>query len=159
MNKYHNYYLSLKWTGNSGEGTKNYTGYERSHTIFVENKPEIFASSDAKFRGDNTKHNPEELLIASISSCHMLWYLHLCSEAGVVVLDYSDNATGTMEETKTGGGHFTEVILNPVVIVEDESMINKATQLHKKANELCYVANSLNFKVLHKPITKINGMK
>ena len=89
----------------------------------------------------------------------MLWYLHLCSEAGVVVLDYSDNATGTMEETKTGGGHFTEVILNPVVIVEDESMINKATQLHKKANELCYVANSLNFKVLHKPITKINGMK
>ena len=92
--KEHNYKLSIRWTGNKGEGTKNYTAYERSHVIQVENKPDISGSSDPAFRGDSTRYNPEELLVASLSSCHMLWYLHLCAEAKVIVIDYVDHATG-----------------------------------------------------------------
>ncbi len=138
MKGQHNYSLQLKWTGNKGTGTSNYRAYERSYTIFVENKADLLGSSDPAFRGDRTKHNPEEFLVASLSSCHMLSYLHLCAEAGVVVTDYADNAIGIMMETSNGGGHFTEVTLNPIVIVTEFSMIEKANELHKKANEMCY---------------------
>jgi organic hydroperoxide reductase OsmC/OhrA len=151
---HHNYNLAVKWTGNKGLGTRSYAGYERSHTIFVDNKTDILASSDPKFRGDKTRHNPEELFLASISSCHMLWYLHLCSEAKVVVVDYVDNVTGVMEETADGGGHFTQVILHPEVVVTETSMIEKANELHQMANEKCFIANSLNFKVQHNPVCK-----
>jgi organic hydroperoxide reductase OsmC/OhrA len=156
MNTPHNYTLTLKWTGNKGTGTSNYKAYERSHTILIEHKPELLASSDAAFRGDKTKYNPEDLLLASLSSCHMLWYLHLCAKAGVIVMDYTDNATGTMVETANGSGHFTEVTLHPVVTVTHSSMTGKANELHKNANELCFIANSVNFKVEHKPICKAN---
>ncbi|MEO7049821.1 MAG: OsmC family protein [Ferruginibacter sp.] len=149
MNGQHNYNLTVKWTGNKGTGTSNYQAFERSHSIIIDNKAEISGSSDPAFLGDKTKHNPEELLVASLSSCHMLWYLHLCSEAKVVVVDYMDNATGTMTETSNGGGHFTEVTLNPIVTVTENSMIEKANVLHKKANELCFIANSVNFPVRH----------
>jgi organic hydroperoxide reductase OsmC/OhrA len=151
MNGQHNYNLTIKWAGNMGTGTSHYREYERNHTIFVDNKPDILASSDPAFRGDKTKHNPEELLLASLSSCHMLSYLHLCAVSGVVVTDYVDNATGIMIETSNGGGHFSEVTLNPVVTVTENSMIPKANELHKKANELCFIANSVNFPVHHKP--------
>ncbi len=151
MNKQHNYKASIKWTGNKGVGTLDYQSYERSHTILIDNKAEICGSSDPAFRGDRTKHNPEELLVASISACHMLWYLHLCAEAGIVVTDYVDNATGTMMETTNGGGAFTEVTLNPIVTIKDESKRNSANELHKKANELCFIANSVKFPVYHKP--------
>ncbi len=151
----HNYSLQLKWTGNKGTGTSNYRAYERSYTIFVGNKADLLGSSDPAFRGDRTKHNPEEFLVASLSSCHMLSYLHLCAEAGVVVTDYADNAIGIMMETSNGGGHFTEVTLNPIVIVTETSMIEKANELHKKANEMCFIANSVNFRVHHKPVSKI----
>ena len=151
MKGLHNYSLTVKWTGNTGTGTSNYAAFERSHSIFVIDKTEILGSSDPAFRGDKTKHNPEDLLLASISSCHMLWYLHLCAVAGIIVIDYIDNATGTMIETVNGGGKFTEVTLNPKVTITDISMIEKAKELHKKANELCFIANSLNFPVSHKP--------
>lgn len=150
MNKQHNYKLTVKWTGNKGQGTSSYRSYDRSHTISIANKVDILCSSDPAFGGDKTKYNPEELLVASISACHMLWYLHLCSEAGVVVIDYTDNATGTLQETEDGGGHFTEVILNPNVIVSDKSMVDKANELHQKANKLCFIANSCNFPINHK---------
>src|SRR5665647_1319235 len=133
--KNHYYKVDIKWTGNSGIGTSNYTAYERSHTISVNGKAIIHGSSDPSFRGDKRMYNPEELFIASLSTCHMLWYLHLCSEAGVVVTDYVDNATGTMQETKDGGGYFTEVTLHPTVVVSDKSMIEKANELHHKANK------------------------
>lgn len=149
MAGHHHYNLSLKWTGNKGEGTVNYRSYERSYSINIEKKAEILGSSDPKFRGDKTKHNPEELLLAALSSCHMLAYLHLCSEAGVVVVEYTDNATGTMIETADGGGHFTEATLNPIVTLTESSMIEKANELHKKANQLCFIANSVNFLVQH----------
>ncbi len=155
MNTQHHYKLTLKWTGNTGTGTLNYRAYERSHTIIVENKQDILGSSDPSFRGDKTKHNPEELLLAALSSCHMLSYLHLCVVAGVIVTDYIDNATGIMINTPDGGGYFSEVTLNPIVTVTENSMIEKANELHKKANQLCFIANSVNFPVHHKPICRI----
>src|SRR5262245_52509845 len=155
MNGQHHYKATIKWTGNKGTGTDNYRNYDRSHDITIENKSGILGSSDPAFRGDKMKHNPEELLVSSLSACHMLWYLHLCSEAGVIVVDYIDNATGIMIETSNGGGKFKEVMLNPIVTVKDNSMIEKANELHKKANELCFIANSINFPIHHKPITKL----
>ena len=157
MIKDHHYKSTVRWTGNKGAGTDGYTGYERSHQISIENKPDILGSSDPAFRGDKTKHNPEDLLVSSLSSCHMLWYLHLCAEAGVVVIDYIDHATGIMTETEEGGGRFTEVTLNPIVTVLEESMIDLANDLHAKANELCFIANSVNFPVYHKPTTILEG--
>ncbi len=151
----HHYKLTLNWTGNTGAGTLNYGAYERSHTITVKNKSDIPCSSDPAFRGDKTKHNPEELLLASLSSCHMLWFLHLCADGGIVVTDYIDNATGIMIETSSGGGHFTEVTLNPIVTVSETSMTEKANELHKKANELCFIANSVNFPVRQKATCKV----
>ena len=149
MNKQHTYTLTTKWTGNTGTGTSAYKAYERAHKIEKENKPYILLSSDPSFRGDATRYNPEELLLASLSSCHMLWYLHLCSEAGVIVVDYVDNASGIMEETADGGGRFVEATLHPVVTVTDASMIERANALHHKANGLCFIANSVNFVVKH----------
>jgi organic hydroperoxide reductase OsmC/OhrA len=155
MNGQHHYQATIKWTGNKGTGTDNYRNYERSHEIEISNKTTILGSSDPAFRGDNSKHNPEDLLVSSLSSCHMLWYLHLCSEAKVIVTDYVDSATGIMIETSNGGGQFTEVTLNPIVTVLEENMIDKANELHKKANELCFIANSVNFPVRHNPTAKI----
>ena len=155
MEKQHHYNATIVWTGNNGTGTDNYKSYERSHKIIIENKSDILCSSDPAFRGDKTKHNPEELLVSAVSSCHMLWYLHLCSEAGVVVVDYTDSATGIMDEGSNGSGRFTKVALNPVVTVTENAMVDKANELHKKANELCFIANSVNFPVTHHPTAKI----
>lgn len=149
MAKEHHYVLTTKWTGNKGEGTTNYRSYDRDHVLVADNKPDIPGSSDPSFRGDKTRYNPEELLVASLSSCHMLWYLHLCSEAGVVVVDYTDRAKGTMVETADGGGHFSNVTLYPNVVVADIAMIDKANELHHQANKLCFIANSCNFPVHH----------
>ena len=157
MNGVHNYNLTIKWTGNKGTGTSDYRAYERSHIIQIENKVDIAGSSDPSFRGDKTKHNPEELLLAALSTCHMLSYLHVCVMNGVIVVDYTDNATGKMVETPNGGGHFEEVMLNPVVTVKDSSMIEKANALHHKASELCFIANSVNFLVHHNPTCVVKG--
>ena len=144
----HHYHLELEWTGNKGTGTSAYQAYERSYIISGDNKTNIPGSADPAFRGDKSKYNPEELLVASLSSCHMLWYLHLCADAGVIVTEYTDQASGTMIETPDGG-RFSEVILNPVVTVSEISMIAKANELHQKANELCFIARSVNFPVKH----------
>ncbi|HEY0895650.1 MAG TPA: OsmC family protein [Sphingobacteriaceae bacterium] len=147
----HQYNLTLEWTGNKGSGTSSYRSYDRSHALSAEGKPLILASSDPAFRGDPARYNPEELLVASISSCHMLWYLHLCAEAGIVVLEYSDRARGIMDESTTGSGSFKEVTLKPLVLVSDPAMIEPAKELHHKANAMCFIANSLNFPVNHQP--------
>jgi organic hydroperoxide reductase OsmC/OhrA len=151
----HNYKLNITWTGNRGEGTASYKAYDRDHTITAGDKPPIPSSADPSFRGNPARYNPEELLVASLSACHMLWYLHLCTTAGVIVVEYVDEATGTMEETADGGGHFTEVTLHPVITVKDKSMIDKADTLHEKANQLCFIASSCNFPVHHKPIYRV----
>lgn len=155
MLKEHHYNTKISWTGNRGEGTKAYKGYDRSHTVSIMNKVDIHASSDPAFFGDHTKHNPEEFLLASLSSCHMLWFLHLCADNGIVVTDYYDNATGTMVETGMGG-HFTGVTLHPHVTITDHSMIEKANSLHEQANKCCFIANSCNFPVKHDPTCVAN---
>jgi organic hydroperoxide reductase OsmC/OhrA len=145
--KEHSYNINLQWTGNTGKGTETYRGYERSHQISVEGKQIIEASSDPSFRGDKTKYNPEEMFVASLSSCHMLWFLHLCSDASVIVLEYSDAAVGKMVESDDGNGKFSEVILHPKVKVKEEWMLEKIDPIHEKANAFCYIANSCNFPV------------
>lgn len=146
----HHYKVTVTWTGNTGTGTSGYRAYSRNHEIAIDNKITIPGSSDPAFRGDKTRHNPEDLLLSSISTCHMLWYLHLCSDAGIIVIDYTDHATGTMTENPDGSGRFTEVTLNPTVTITNADMVEKAQQLHHKANKMCYVANSLNFEVGHR---------
>lgn len=152
MNRQHHYSLNLKWTGNTGEGTLNYRSYQRAYTISMTNKPDLQGSADTSFRGDPTKYNPEELLVMALSSCHLLSYLHLCADAGIVVTGYTDQATGIMAEDAEKGGYFTEVTLNPVVTIKDISQKDKAMELHERANKLCFIANSCNFPVKHRGI-------
>jgi organic hydroperoxide reductase OsmC/OhrA len=151
MKKEHTYSINIQWTGNTGKGTESYREYERAHTIRCDGKSIIPGSADSSFRGDKTRYNPEELMVASVSACHMLWYLHLCAEAGLIVVSYTDNAKGVMQETENGGGYFKEITLYPQVIVKNISMIDKANSLHRKANELCFIANSVKFPIHHKP--------
>jgi organic hydroperoxide reductase OsmC/OhrA len=151
MNKQHNYLTTIIWTGNKGTGTSGYRAYDRSHTLHVDGKEDILCSSDPAFQGDNKKFNPEDFFLASLSSCHMLWYLHLCADAGIVVVDYKDNATGVMIEDPVEGGRFTSVTLNPVVTITKSSMIVKAIALHDEAHKQCFMSNSVNFPVLHNP--------
>lgn len=155
MHPDHNYKLTLKWTGNKGTGTSSYRAYDRSHLISVDNKVEIKGSSDPVFHGDKTLHNPEDLLLASLSACHMMSYLHVCVKNGIVVTDYTDNATGIMKVNDDGSGNFVEVTLNPVVKITDETLVEKANELHKEANKLCFIANSVNFPVKHNVETTI----
>lgn len=145
MKKQHRYFTKTIWTGNRGEGTKTYRAYDRSYEIQIENKPTIKGSSDPAFLGDPTCHNPEEQLVAALSSCHLLWYLHLCTTEGIVVTDYKDDASGIMEENEDGSGQFTEVTLRPEVTIEKEEKIELANSLHKKAHALCFIARSVNF--------------
>ncbi|MGZ3865085.1 MAG: OsmC family protein [Bacteroidia bacterium] len=149
--KEHHYTANIVWTGNKGEGTKTYTSYDRNYTISIANKPDINGSADIPFRGDGTKYNPEDFLLCSLSTCHMLWFLHFCADNGIVVTDYKDNPKGTMIQKESGGGHFTEVILNPVVTITDSSKTELANSLHTKANEKCFIANSCNFPIKHNP--------
>lgn len=149
----HQYNVWIKWTGNQGQGTRSYQAYSRDHIISIPDKNDIYGSSDPAFRGDKSKHNPEELLVSALSTCHMLWYLHLCAQAGVVVIAYEDQALGVMEEEKHGGGRFIKVTLNPIVTVANTSMVSEAERLHHKANELCFIANSVNFPVMHQALT------
>jgi len=151
MARSHAYRLTIEWTGNQGEGTSNYRSYKRSHTIHVNGKQDIAGSSDPSFRGEKDKHNPEELFLASIAACHMLWYLHLCAEAGITVLEYIDHAIGTMQQNTDGSGHFTEVTLHPTVTLTSREQETKALELHQDANKFCFIANSCNFEIRHQP--------
>lgn len=157
MNTEHHYQTTIRWMGNRGVGTIHYQSYGRDFIISADNKADIAGSSDPAFRGDKSRYNPEDLLVAALSSCHMLWYLHLCAESGVVVTDYLDHASGVMIETENGGGKFREVTLHPIVTIASESMRLKAEELHQKANELCFIANSVNFLVHHQPITNVQS--
>ncbi len=155
MSELHAYSTTTTWTGNLGTGTSAYTAYERSHTILAEGKLPLEASSDKAFRGDSSKYNPEELLLASVSGCHMLWYLHLCAVNKVIVKNYVDKAYGEMRTEANGGGRFTRIVLRPEIQVESEDMLEQAAALHHQAHELCFIANSLNFPVTIEPQIQI----
>ena len=147
--KQHRYEVDLNWTGNLGTGTTDYRTYSRNHELSVPGKIVLPGSSDPAFRGDASRYNPEEMLLASLSSCHMLWYLHLCAVNHVVVEAYSDAAWGIMQEHPDGAGEFTEVTLQPLVTVSAASDVDMAMSLHQQAHKLCYIARSVNFPVKH----------
>jgi organic hydroperoxide reductase OsmC/OhrA len=151
----HRYDVAVTWTGNRGEGTSSYRAYSRDHEVTAEGRPRISGTSDPSFRGDPERWNPEQLLVAALSQCHLLWYLHLCAVSGVVVVAYEDRAEGVMAEAGGEGGRFTEVTLRPVVTVAEAPMAGRAGELHGRAHELCYVANSVRFPVRHEPQTRV----
>lgn len=146
----HQYPVQVVWTGNHGSGTKTYQGYGREHEVRVTGKPVIAGSSDAAFRGDAGKHNPEDLLVAALSSCHMLWYLHLAAVAGVVVTEYVDDAVGVLQE-RGNDGRFTEAVLRPRVTITADSDADVAKRVHEDAHHACFIANSVNFPVRCEP--------
>ena len=154
----HRYETTTTWTGDRGEGTASYRGYDRAHETAANGRPSIAASSDPGFRGDPGRWNPELLLVAALSQCHMLTYLHQCALGGVVVTGYVDAAVGSMVETPNGGGHFEEVVLHPVVTVKAEDMVERADALHAKASQLCFIAASVNFPVRHDPEVHVGAI-
>jgi organic hydroperoxide reductase OsmC/OhrA len=152
MIKEHHYQLAVTWTGNRGGGTSHYRAYSRDHEIGGSQKcMSIPGSADPAFRGDGSRYNPEELLVAALSGCHMLWVLHLCAEAGIVVTSYEDSPVGTMRETQDGSGEFSAVVLHPRMTITDSSKIEQARALHHAAHQMCFIARSVKFQVSHEP--------
>ena len=147
----HTYSTLLTWSGNRGSGTSGYRDYGREHTVSADGPPPIPGSSDPAFRGDASRWNPEQLLVAALAQCHMLTYLHLCADAGVVVTAYADAARGVMK-ARRDGGHFTSVVLAPRVTVATPEMAEPARRLHEDAHRICYIASSVNFDVRHEPV-------
>ncbi|OOG52568.1 peroxiredoxin [Rhodanobacter sp. B05] len=150
MTHQHRYRVDVEWTGNRGSGTDGYRNYGRDHVIRIDGKPPIDGSSDPTFRGDGTRHNPEDMLVAALSTCHMLSYLHMATVAGVVVTAYTDAAEGTMA-TEGDGGRFVEVVLHPVVTISAASDPARAEAAHETAHHACFIANSVNFPVRCEP--------
>lgn len=151
------YRIRVTWTGNQGEGTQDYRSYSRDHEILAPGRPPIQGSSDPAFRGDESAYSPEDLLVASLSACHMLWYLHLCADAGIVVEGYRDEATGWMALEGGGGGRFREVTLHPLVRVAPGADLEEAVRLHEHAHRLCFIARSVNFPVRLDPVVQASG--
>jgi organic hydroperoxide reductase OsmC/OhrA len=149
--KRHTYTTRVEWTGNEGKGTADYRSYRRDHDVSAGAKPPIMASSDPAFRGDPTRYNPEELLVASLSGCHMLWYLHLCAVNGIVVTSYRDEALGEMAEMPDGAGEFVRVVLRPRVTIATGGDLAKARTLHEGAHRFCFIARSVKFPVETEP--------
>lgn len=148
--KTYDYETRITWTGNKGEGTRRYESYGRDYEISHPDKPPLPASADPDFRGDPRRYSPEDLLVASLSGCHMLWYLHLCADAGIVVTAYEDRASGRM--TVDGdGGRFKEAVLRPAVVVEPGSDLKAALHLHAESHRRCFIANSVTFAVRCEP--------
>ena len=146
----HHYALETEWTGNRGTGTADYKSYGREHVVRAVGKHDLEGSADRSFRGDPERWNPEELLLAALSQCHMLSYLHVAVSHGIVVESYTDAATGTMEQTHNGGGHFTLATLRPRVTISAGDL-DLARSLHAEASEKCFIAASVNFPVKHEP--------
>lgn len=148
----HQYDVDVAWTGNRGTGTSAYRAYSRDHVVTADGRPALLGSSEPDFRGDPTRWNPELLLVASLAQCHMLWYLHLASTAGVVVVDYVDSAHGVMVVEPNGSGRFESVTLRPTVTITAAERIETAKALHEDASARCFIARSVNFPVHHEPV-------
>jgi organic hydroperoxide reductase OsmC/OhrA len=153
----HRYSLTVRWTGNLGGGTSSYREYSRDHDVEIPGLPVLKGSADPTFRGDRSRYNPEQLLLTALAQCHMLSFLHVAVRHGVVVLSYEDNATGLMRLNRDGSGQFENVTLRPQVTVADPAHIALAEEMHHEANALCFIARSVNFPVLHSPVTTAAG--
>lgn len=151
MKSQHSYGLTAEWTGNTGTGTTGHRDHGQNVLVRAAGKPDLLASADASFRGDADRWNPEELLLAALAGCHLLSYLYVAVQHGVVVTGYTDAATGEMVLTPDGGGHFVRVDLHPRLTLADETQRALADSLHAEANRLCFIANSVNFPVHHHP--------
>ncbi len=145
----HEYAVTVEWTGNLGAGTSSYRAYGRDNVVTATGKHGIDGSSDPAFRGDATRWNPEELLVASLAQCHMLQFLHLAAVAGVRVVAYSDSPVGHLTVDRDGGGGFDQVVLRPSVAIDGEVDAGQLDALHERAHELCFIAQSVNFPVRH----------
>lgn len=152
MSKEGRFPARIVWTGNRGTGTSAYKAYDRTWDMALPGRAAVHCSNDPQLGGDPTKYNPEELLITALASCHMLWYLHLCAEAGVTVLAYEDNPVGIGECEPSGRGRFVEAILKPVVTISADSDVDIAKSAHAKVHEFCFIGRSVNFPVRNEPV-------
>jgi organic hydroperoxide reductase OsmC/OhrA len=153
----HRYDVTVTWTGDDGEGTATYRSYRRDNVVSAEGPPDLPGSADPTFRGDRTRWNPEQLVVAALSQCHLLTYLHLCATNDVVVTGYVDDAHGEMATHRDGSGELTSVTLRPRVTVADEAMVARAVALHHDVPGLCFIARSVNFPVHHEPVVSAAG--
>ncbi|WP_448060958.1 OsmC family protein [Cellulomonas hominis] len=170
MGLLHTYTADVVWTGAGAEGTTGYRTYSRDHTVHIAGKPDLLGSADPAFRGDPTRHTPEDLLVTALSQCHMLWFLHLASADGLVVVGYQDRATGTMRTESAGHGHFTDVVLRPRVTLRLDGpgtgdgpadptdgsqhptdLEARVARVHESAHDHCFIARSVNFPVRLEP--------
>jgi organic hydroperoxide reductase OsmC/OhrA len=149
----HRYELAVQWTGNLGDGTSSYRGYSRDHDVIIPGLPVLKGSADATFHGDRERYNPEQLLLAALAQCHMLSYLHVAVRHGVVVTDYRDEASGLLRLNRDGSGQFERVVLRPRVTLADPGQAELAARLHHEANQVCFIARSVNFPVDHEPVS------
>jgi organic hydroperoxide reductase OsmC/OhrA len=153
MGALHLYTVDVRWTGAGDTGTTSYTSYSRDHEVRLEGRPVLPGSSDPAFRGDPARYSPEDLFVATLSQCHMLWFLHLAAADGVVVVEYQDEAVGRMRVESAGAGQFTDVMLHPRVTVRGDTTDQHVADLHRRAHEHCFIARSVNFPVRHEPVT------
>jgi organic hydroperoxide reductase OsmC/OhrA len=157
MTKPHDFVSRIVWTGNRGEGTRHYKGYDRTWDIAIPGKDVIPCSNDPMLGGDSARMNPEDLLISALSACHMLWYLHLASNAGIVVTGYSDDPIGHGETLPNGAGRFLSATLRPKISVLAGTDLELAAALHRKVDAFCFIARSVNFPVRHEPTFEMVG--
>jgi len=151
----HHYQITTRWTGNLGTGTSAYTAYSRNHELKGPGKSApIAGSADPAFRGDAARYNPEDLLVSALSACHMLWVLHLCGDAGIVITEYTDDAVGEMVEHADGSGEFTRVVLRPRMKITDAARAEEAKEIHHRAHQVCCLARSMNFPVEHEAVVE-----
>ena len=154
----HHFTATVTWTGNQGTGTSTYRAYSRNYEVMGDGKSATIAGSSAPaFRGDKSRYNPEDLIIASLSACHMLWVLHLCAEAKITVVEYVDAASGTMTLNPDGSGQFSEVVLRPRITVMEAGREADLAAINERAHQLCFIARSVNFPVGHEPTVVVHS--
>ncbi|MFC7945298.1 OsmC family protein [Microbacterium oxydans] len=159
MSRSHHYEILVEWVGNLGSGTSSYRAFSRDHVVTAATTPPILASSDVAFRGDPGRWNPEQLFLSAIAQCHMLWFLHLASQAGVIVLSYVDAPSGEMIEQDDGRGRFETIVLRPLVTITAESDPAFAQSLHSTVADYCYIARSVSVPIVHHPVTVVDGSR
>ena len=153
----HDFTSRIEWTGNRGDGTRSYRGYDRTWSVTTPGQPVIHCSNDPRLGGNPALPNPEDMLLSALAACHMLWYLHLASEAGIVVQSYQDTPIGAAESTPDGAGRFVRAILKPHIIVERGSDLARADAIHHEIHKVCFIARSVNFPVSYEASYAVAG--
>ena len=113
----------------------------------VSGKPPIPCSNDPLLGGNPGLMNPEDLLLSALGGCHMLWYLHLAAEAGIVVTAYEDTPEGIGEVGRGGAGRFLRATLRPRITVKPGADLTRAEAIHHEIHKVCFIARSVNFPV------------